>query len=82
MNREQRRKVQQAVKRSNKKMLRTKNSQIKSMALEFAALEKAIQAGENVKENQYKIEKLSSTLSYAEIFAIDEYIESHHLLTK
>ena len=82
MNREQRRKAQRAIKRSNKKLLRDQEKKIKETALEFVALEKAIQAGENVKENQNKIEKLSMSLSYPEIFAIDEYIESNHLLTK
>ena len=65
-----------------KKVKKEASDKIQSMAEEFVRLEKEIQAGINVKQNQVAQTKLTETLTYTEIFAIDEYIQSHQMLTK
>lgn len=52
------------------------SKKIQRLANEIWDLEKEIQRGNNVEENQNKIEKITNSLSIAEMIAIDEYLMS------
>lgn len=60
-----------------------KNKQnIKAIANSIVTLEKQLQLGEDVKENQKKIEDIISSLSIEDMLLIDDYIMEEKLLTK
>lgn len=54
------------------------NKRIKRLAEQILDAEREIQKGNNVEENQTKIEKISNTLSFEDMIAIDEYIDNIH----
>lgn len=82
MSRKERRKVNRAIARNIKKTTKNNPDKIQQVAEEFVRLEKEIKAGINIKSNEHKMAELTEQLSILEIFAIDEYIESHKMLTK
>ena len=82
MNRKERRNINRAIARNMKKVKKESSDKIQSMAEEFVRLEKEIQAGVNVNQNKKAQAILTESLTYSEIFAIDEYIQSHQMLTK
>lgn len=63
-------------------MKNERNKRIKRIAQKIVNLEKELQLGKNVKENQQKIEDIMSSLSVEDMLQIDEYITKKKLLTK
>ena len=59
-----------------------RNIRIKKLAQQIVELEKEMQLGKNVQENSDKIENIMCSLSFEDIFLIDEYIIKKKLLTK
>lgn len=51
-----------------------KNKRIKILSQKIVNLENKIQLGNNVKENEDKINNIMSTLSLEDLLEIDEYI--------
>lgn len=52
------------------------SKKIQRLANEIWSLEREIQRGNNVEKNQNKIEKITNSLSFEEMIAIDEYLMS------
>lgn len=63
-------------------MKNKRNNHIKTSALRIAELEKEILLGNNVKENEDKIENILVALPIEDIIKIDSYISEKKLLTK
>lgn len=59
-----------------------RNKYIKLVAQKIVKSEKEILLGENVQENQQKIEKIMSSLSFEDVLLLDDYIQRKKLLTK
>lgn len=59
-----------------------KNKRIKILSQKIVNLENKIQLGNNVKENEDKINNIMSTLSLEDLLEIDEYITKKKMLTK
>ena len=55
---------------------------IKILAQKIADLESEIRLGENVQENQKKIENIVSSLSFEDMIRIDDYIFKKKFLTR
>ena len=63
-------------------MKEKRKKHIKILAEKIVKAEKELLLGNNVQENQAKIEKIMGSLTLDEIFEIDEYIYTKKLLTK
>ena len=59
-----------------------RNKYIKLVAQKIVKAEKELLLGENVQENQQKIEKIMSSLSFEDVLLLDDYIQRKKLLTK
>lgn len=59
-----------------------RNKYIKLVAQKIVKAEKELRLGENVQENQQKIEKIVSSLSFEDVLLLDDYIQRKKLLTK
>ena len=59
-----------------------RNKRIKILANKIAQIEEQIALGNNVQENQNKIQSITDSLTLEEILQIDEYITRKKLLTK
>lgn len=59
-----------------------RNKRLKILAQKIANAEKELQLGNNVKENQAKIENIMYSLSFKEIIELDAYISEKRMLTK
>ena len=59
-----------------------RNKRIKILANKIAQIEEQIALGNNVQENQNKIQNITDSLTLEEILQIDEYITRKKLLTK
>jgi len=59
-----------------------RNKYIKLVAQKIVKAEKEILLGENVQENQQKIENIMSSLSFEDVLLLDDYIQRKKLLTK
>ena len=62
-------------------MKQDRNKRIRILSQKIYKLEQEISQGKNVKTNQEKIENIMSTLSFAEVIELDNYIHKK-LLTK
>lgn len=62
-------------------MKQDRNKRIRILSQKIYKLEREISEGKNVKTNQEKIENIMSTLSFAEVIELDNYIHKK-LLTK
>lgn len=58
------------------------NKYIKIAAQKIVKAEKELLLGENVQENQQKIENIMSSLSFEDVLLLDDYIQRKKLLTK
>lgn len=56
------------------------NKELRRVAKSIAALEKEISLGNNVKENQNKIQLYMSRLSLEDMLWVDEYIHNKNLI--
>lgn len=63
-------------------MKNERNKYIKLVAQKIAKAEKELLLGKNVQENQQKIEKIMSSLSFEDVLLLDDYIQRKKLLTK
>ena len=63
-------------------MKEKRKKHIKVLANKIVNIEKELLLGNNVQENQAKIENIVGSLALDEILAIDEYIIRKKLLTK
>ena len=59
-----------------------RNKSIKILANKIAQIEEQIALGNNVQENQNKIQSITDSLTLEEILQVDEYITRKKLLTK
>lgn len=59
-----------------------RNKRIKILANKIVQIEEQIALGNNVKENQNKIQSITDSLTLEEILQVDEYITRKKLLTK
>lgn len=59
-----------------------RNKNIKILALKLTKLEKEIQLGKNVQENEQKIQNIMLNLSIEDMLLIDNYINKKKFLTK
>lgn len=59
-----------------------RNKRIKILANKIAQIEEQIALGNNVQENQNKIQNITDSLTLEEILQVDEYITRKKLLTK
>lgn len=59
-----------------------RNKRIKILANKIAQIEEQIALGNNVQENQNKIQNITDSLTLEEILQVDEYIARKKLLTK
>lgn len=59
-----------------------RNKRIKILANKIVQIEEQIALGNNVQENQNKIQSITDSLTLEEILQIDEYITRKKLLTK
>lgn len=59
-----------------------RNKYIKLVAQKIVEAEKELLLGRNVQENQQKIEKIMSSLSFEDVLLLDDYIQRKKLLTK
>lgn len=59
-----------------------RNKYIKLVAQKIVKAEKELLLGENVQENQQKIEEIMSSLSFEDVLLLDDYIQRKKLLTK
>lgn len=59
-----------------------RNKYIKLVAQKIVEAEKELLLGNNVQENQQKIEELMSSLSFEDVLLLDDYIQKKKLLTK
>lgn len=59
-----------------------RNKRIKILANKIVQIEEQIALGNNVKENQNKIQSITDSLTLEEILQVDEYIIRKKLLTK
>ncbi len=59
-----------------------RNKRIKILANKIAQIEEQIALGNNVQENQNKIQNIIDSLTLEEILQVDEYITRKKLLTK
>lgn len=59
-----------------------RNKRIKILANKIVQIEKQIALGNNVQENQNKIQSITDSLTLEEILQVDEYITRKKLLTK
>jgi hypothetical protein len=62
--------------------MKNKNKHLKLLADKIVLLEKELELGKNVKENQAKIEEIILSLSFEEVLELDNYIFEKNLLTK
>jgi hypothetical protein len=62
--------------------MKNKNKHLKLLAEKIVLLEKELELGKNVKENQAKIEEIILSLSFEEVLELDNYIFEKNLLTK
>lgn len=58
------------------------NKYIKIAAQKIVEAEKELLLDKNVQENQQKIEKIISSLSFEDVLLLDDYIQEKKLLTK
>lgn len=63
-------------------MKNERNKYIKLVAQKIVKAEKELCLGKNVQENQQKIEKIMSSLSFEDVLLLDDYIQNKKLLTK
>lgn len=63
-------------------MKNERNKYIKLVAQKIVKAEKELFLGKNVQENQQKIEKIMSSLSFEDVLLLDDYIQRKKLLTK
>ena len=63
-------------------MKNKQDKHIKILAQKIVDLEKLILLGENVQENQEKIENIVSSLSVEDMLLIDDYIFKKNMLTR
>lgn len=63
-------------------MKNERNKYIKLVAQKIVKAEKELLLGKNVQENQQKIEKIMSSLSFEDVLLLDDYIQRKKLLTK
>lgn len=59
-----------------------RNKRIKILANKIVQIEEQIALGNNVQENQNKIQNITDSLTLEEILQVDEYITRKKLLTK
>lgn len=59
-----------------------RNKRIKILANKIVQIEEQIALGNNVQENQNKIQSITDSLTLEEILQVDEYITRKKLLTK
>ena len=59
-----------------------RNKRIKILANKIVQIEEQIALGNNVQENQNKIQNIIDSLTLEEILQVDEYITRKKLLTK
>lgn len=59
-----------------------RNKYIKLAAQKIVKAEKEILLGENIQENQKRIEEIISAFSFEDILLLDDYIQRKKLLTK
>ena len=59
-----------------------RNKRIKILANKIAQIEEQIALGNNIQENQNKIQNITDSLTLEEILQVDEYIIRKKLLTK
>ena len=59
-----------------------RNKRIKILANKIVQIEEQIALGNNVQENQNKIQSITDSLTLEEILQVDEYITRKKLFTK